>query len=96
MLPTTDVLGLMRARGHRMPLTEGGPHLVGQLTAEDLPNELFLTIAPILADRDDIPRPGIAEQEILPAQHHPADLVSARRRRSYLFLRYQFHRSLTR
>ncbi|WP_425550955.1 dihydrofolate reductase family protein [Actinoallomurus oryzae] len=48
MLSTTDVLDLMRARGHRMPLTEGGPHLVGQLTAEDLLNELFVTIAPSL------------------------------------------------
>ena len=36
-------------RGMRRVLTEGGPHLLGQLVAADLLDELCLTISPLLA-----------------------------------------------
>jgi riboflavin biosynthesis pyrimidine reductase len=36
-------------RGHRRLLAEGGPHLLGQLVAADLLDELCLTIGPLLA-----------------------------------------------
>jgi len=36
-------------RGHQRLLTEGGPSLLGQLVAEDLLDELCLTVAPRLA-----------------------------------------------
>ena len=36
-------------RGHRRLLTEGGPHLLSQLVAADLLDELCLTIGPLLA-----------------------------------------------
>ncbi|MGO4754774.1 hypothetical protein AB4212_40275, partial [Streptomyces sp. 2MCAF27] len=59
-------------------------------------DELFLTTAPVLAGRADAHRPGlVAGQEFLPAQRHPASLASVRRHASYLFLRYQFHCSIT-
>jgi len=35
-------------RGHQRQLTEGGPHLFGQLVAADLVDELCLTISPLL------------------------------------------------
>ncbi len=46
-----DALG---ARGHRRVLTEGGPHLLGQLAAAGLLDELCLTSSPLLAG----PGPG--------------------------------------
>jgi riboflavin biosynthesis pyrimidine reductase len=36
-------------RGHRRLLTEGGPHLLSQLVAADLLDELCLTVGPALA-----------------------------------------------
>lgn len=89
-LPITNVIDAVRARGHGVVLTEGGPHLIGQLIRERLLDELFLTTAPVLAGRANTTRPGlIAGLELLPAHRQTADLVSARRRESYLFLRYQ-------
>jgi riboflavin-specific deaminase-like protein len=41
-------LSALRERGLRQVLCEGGPHLLGALTAEDLVDELCLTIAPLL------------------------------------------------
>ena len=42
-------IGALSARGHRRILTEGGPHLLGQITEADLLDELCLTISPLLA-----------------------------------------------
>jgi riboflavin biosynthesis pyrimidine reductase len=39
----------LRARGATQLLSEGGPHLLGALTAADLVDELCLTISPLLA-----------------------------------------------
>jgi riboflavin biosynthesis pyrimidine reductase len=39
----------LRERGLRHILSEGGPHLLGALTSEDLVDELCLTITPMLA-----------------------------------------------
>ena len=47
-------LEALRARGYRRVLTEGGPHLLGQLAAAGLLDELCLTISPLLAG----PGPG--------------------------------------
>jgi riboflavin biosynthesis pyrimidine reductase len=89
-LPLSTVIDAVRARGHGMVLTEGGPHLIGQLIDARLLDELFLTAAPVLAGRANTIRPGlIAGLELLPARRQTADLVSARRRESYLFLRYR-------
>jgi len=47
-----DLSAAVRAlaeRGHRRMLTEGGPHLLGQLAAAGLLDELCLTIGPLLA-----------------------------------------------
>ena len=49
----TALAGLA-ARGYQRVLTEGGPHLLGQLTASGLLDELCLTVSPWLAG----PGPG--------------------------------------
>ena len=71
-------------------LTEGGPRLLGQLIRDRLLDELFLTVAPVLAGRADTERPGLlAGLELLPGRRDPAWLLSVRRGASYLFLRYR-------
>ncbi|MEE6262906.1 pyrimidine reductase family protein [Plantactinospora sonchi] len=41
-------LAELRRRGHGQLLCEGGPHLFGSLTADDLVDEICLTVAPLL------------------------------------------------
>nr|WP_239069637.1 dihydrofolate reductase family protein [Streptomyces sp. SID13666] len=85
-----QVLDTIRARGHTTILSEAGPRLVGQLVGAGILNELFLTLSPVLAGRADTTRHGlIAGLELLPTWHETADLISARQRASYVFLRYR-------
>lgn len=91
-LPLVDLLEAIRARGSTAVLSEGGPRLLGQLVADGLLDELFLTVSPVLAGRADTPRPGlIAGQELPPDRPQRAELISIRQRASYLFLRYRLH-----
>ena len=81
----------LRERGYRRILTEGGPRLMAQLVEAGAVQELFLTVSPVLAGEGERPGerstliPGI---ELLPDDRRDAVLRSARRRGSYLFLRY--------
>lgn len=89
-LRMTDVLDAVAARGHRAVLTEGGPQVLGQLIADDLLDELFLTMSPLFAGRRATTRPGLIDGiELLPDRAKWSDLMSVRRRGSYLFLRYR-------
>ncbi|PZH15999.1 hypothetical protein C1I97_07225 [Streptomyces sp. NTH33] len=89
-LSIPQVLDIIRARGHATILSEAGPHLVGELVGTGILNELFLTLSPVLAGRAGTIRHGlIAGLELLPTRHETVDLISARRRASYLFLRYR-------
>jgi riboflavin biosynthesis pyrimidine reductase len=93
-LQAAELLAALRAAGGATVLTEGGPRLLGQLITDDLLDELFLTVSPVLAGRAETSRPGlVAAQELLPAREEQAELVSVRHRRSYLFLRYRLHGS---
>lgn len=87
-----DVAGALselRARGHSVLLTEGGPHLMGELIEHDLLDEAFVTISPVVAGRDADPRPGmVGGVELLPARQLWTRLLSARRSADFLFLRY--------
>ena len=78
--------------GQPLILVEGGPRLLGRFAAEGLLDEQFLTIAPQLVGRDDqYHRLGLIEgQRLAPTQPRWAQLVSARRAGSFLFLRYTF------
>jgi riboflavin biosynthesis pyrimidine reductase len=73
-------------------LCEGGPHLMGDFVAERLLDELFLTLAPQVAGRDDVvPRPGfVAGLSFAPTDPRWATLASVRRAQSHLLLRYSF------
>jgi len=76
----------LRERGVRALLCEGGPTLNGALLAAGVVDELFLTVAPLLAGIADAPR--IVEGEDLAA---PIDmeLVWTLRHEDELYLRYR-------
>jgi riboflavin biosynthesis pyrimidine reductase len=80
----------LRAGGHELILCEGGPTVLGSLVDAGLIDELFLTISPLLAGRaPKRPRPGLVENvEFLPTRSIAGRLLSLRRSRSHLFLRY--------
>jgi riboflavin biosynthesis pyrimidine reductase len=85
-----DALDELRSRGLKVLLTEGGPHLVGQLIEQGLLDEAFLTISPVVAGRATERRLGMVEGvELLPKRGVWTTLVSARRHGDYLFLRYR-------
>ncbi len=79
----------LRERGHRSILTEGGPHVMGEMIADALVDEAFLTISPVIAGRDGDERLGmVAGAEFLPGRGVWTKLLSARRHGDFLFLRY--------
>ena len=82
----------LRSDGHRVMLTEGGPHLMGELIKARLLDEAFLTISPVLAGRGKEARFGMVEGvELLPKAGVWTRLLSARRHGDLLFLRYALH-----
>jgi riboflavin biosynthesis pyrimidine reductase len=73
-------------------LVEGGPQLMGDFFAERYLDELFLTLAPQIAGRDDSSeRPGLITGKRF-APEHPlwGTLIGVKRGGSHLFLRYAF------
>lgn len=70
-------------RGWTRLLTEGGPRLLGQLTAAGVLDELCLTLAPLLASGD---APRIAVGPTASAER--MDLVSLLEEKGFLFARY--------
>lgn len=81
-----------RVRRCKVILTEGGPHLIGDFFAEKCLDELFLTLAPQIAGRDDsIERPGlVAGKSFAPDHALWGRLISLKRGGDHLFLRYAF------
>lgn len=71
-------------------LVEGGPRLLADFLAERCLDELFLTLAPQIAGRDDeTQRPGlVVGRSFAPGQPIWGQLVSLKRAGSHLFLRY--------
>jgi riboflavin biosynthesis pyrimidine reductase len=82
----------LRAEGHGAILSEGGPTVIGQLLERALLDELFLTISPVAIGRTaSQPRPGLVEGvDLLRDGPRAAELLSVRRHRSHLFVRYSF------
>ncbi|HKW72562.1 MAG TPA: dihydrofolate reductase family protein [Candidatus Dormibacteraeota bacterium] len=79
----------LRDRGYATILTEGGPHVMGELTRHDLLDEAFLTISPVIAGRDTETRLAMVEGvELLPGHGLWTRLLTARRHGDFLFLRY--------
>jgi riboflavin biosynthesis pyrimidine reductase len=83
-------LDLLRGRGHRLILSEAGPHLFGSLLRERLVDELFLTLSPLLAGRAGLDgRLSLVEEaHLVPDAALGGTLLSVRRSASHLFLRY--------
>jgi riboflavin biosynthesis pyrimidine reductase len=85
-----DIMGLAACRGARLVLTEGGPHLLGEIVRSDLLDELFITVSPQLVGRDGVGRLGLVEGLALaPPDSRWHELASARRSSDHLFLRYR-------
>jgi len=85
-----EALAALRARELEVLLTEGGPHLMGQLIDAGLMEDVFLTISPVVAGRGAEKRLGMVEGvELLPKLGAWSALLSARRHGDYLFLRYR-------
>jgi riboflavin biosynthesis pyrimidine reductase len=87
----TRLIGIAAATGARLILCEGGPHLIGDLLAAGLLDELFLTVAPQLAGRDEATRRlALVEGAAFKVATAPwAELGSVRRSSDHLFLRYR-------
>ena len=85
-----NVIAELRRRGLNVVLSEGGPHVVGQLIEAGLLDEAFLTISPVVAGRNGEKRLGMVEGvELLPGRGVWSGLASVRRHGDYLFLRYR-------
>jgi riboflavin biosynthesis pyrimidine reductase len=91
-VPAGALLEIVRRSGARVALCEGGPHLFGELVRARLVDELFLTVAPQVAGRDDaVHRLGLIEGTSFGEGHGRwAGLASVRRAGDDLFLRYRF------
>jgi riboflavin biosynthesis pyrimidine reductase len=83
------IVDLVSSLDAHLVLCEGGPHLLGELLAADVVDELFLTLAPQLVGRDDPARLGLVEGLALPAGARWLELAAVRRSTSHLFLRYR-------
>jgi riboflavin biosynthesis pyrimidine reductase len=85
------VIDAVRAEGFSVVLTEGGPSFLGQLVAEQLLDELFLTVAPrLVGPALEGSRKSLVEAaDVLGRVGADGRLLSLRRHRSYLFLRYR-------
>lgn len=86
------VQAVCQVRACRTILVEGGPHVLGNFLAEHLLDELFLTLAPQIAGRDQqSERPGLVSDQLF-APEHPlwGRLISVKRGGSHLFVRYAF------
>src|SRR2546422_1336745 len=94
------ILGAIRAEGCHRVLAEGGPRLLATLMGDEVVDDLFLTLSPVLAGRRSDGggmRPGLVEGiEFLPGAGRWARLLSVKSSRSRLFLHYRMERSHSR
>jgi riboflavin biosynthesis pyrimidine reductase len=90
-LDPAAVLRLIARRSGGLILCEGGPHLLGAFTRAGLLDELFLTVAPQIAGRDEEHRRlGLVEGFAAAPEEAPRlGLHSLRRAQDHLFLRYR-------
>jgi riboflavin-specific deaminase-like protein len=89
-LSFSSVLHDLRTRyGVRVVLCEGGPRVAGAMIAEDLVDEIFLTLAPMLVGGNGV-KNVIESAEADPPV--PLELVRVLESEGYLFLRYLISR----
>jgi riboflavin biosynthesis pyrimidine reductase len=89
LLDCRVVVDALRERGHRLILSEAGPHVFGSLLAANAVDELFLTISPLLAgDAGSGSRLRLVEAtDLVPLL--PMTPLSLRRHEQHLFARYE-------
>ncbi|AKV03571.1 5-amino-6-(5-phosphoribosylamino)uracil reductase [Labilithrix luteola] len=86
-LDVRDVVALLRDRGARVILSEGGPSLFGELVAAGMLDELFVTTSPTLFGRF----PNDGRKSLVSGSDlggKPLELLGLRRDGSHLFSRY--------
>jgi riboflavin biosynthesis pyrimidine reductase len=85
-----ELVAVIQARSGGLILCEGGPHLLGRLARANLVDELFLTVAPQIAGRDEqFRRMGLVEGfAATPDEALQLRLHSIRGAGDHLFLRY--------
>ena len=88
-LDPAAVVQALHERGHKLVLSEAGPHTFGSLLTAALVDDLFLTISPLLAGRGNTTY-GLVESAALLPPGVPARVLSVRRHEQHLFLRYAF------
>ena len=91
-LDPRTVVTTLHERGHRLILSEAGPHTHGSLVEADVVDELFLTLSPLLAgDAGPGSRFRLVEgADLVPlVRGRP---LSIRRHDEHLFLRYELDR----
>jgi riboflavin biosynthesis pyrimidine reductase len=89
VLEPRRVVDALHERGHRLVLSEAGPHTFGALLAGGLVDELFLTVSPLLAgDAGPGSRYRLVEGADLVAERRRRRPLSVRRHGEHLFLRY--------
>lgn len=88
-VPLDQAVAWLREQGHSRILSEAGPHVMGQLVAGRLVQDLFLTVSPILAGRKGPGRLGLIEgMALLPERRVETHLASGRASGDFLLLRY--------
>ncbi len=91
------VVDALHERGHRLILSEAGPHGFGALATAGLVDELFLTLSPLLAGSAEYTsRFALVEGVDLLPLHVEGRLLGLRRQGSHLFARYELERPPTR
>ncbi len=81
-------INVLGQRGYRRILVEGGPNLLGQLTAADLLDELCLTISPVLEGGYSAARVTMAPHGDGPAKIAGLRLASVLQDDGFLLTRY--------
>ena len=95
-IPPQAILQLLQSQfGVKTLLHEGGPTLFGQFLAAEAVDELFLTLSPLVAGRKgDATRPAFLQGvEFMPDSAPWFQMVSAKEKAAYLYLRYRRRRS---
>ena len=87
------VVDALRDRGHRLILSEAGPHTLGTLLEAGVVDELFLTLSPLLVGRNGADRFQLVEAADLLPHGVRGRLASLRRHGDHLFLRYGLNAS---
>lgn len=88
-VPLPEAIAWLREGGDTRILSEAGPHVMGQLVANNLVKDIFLTVSPVLAGRGGPGRLSLIEGvALIPERRVEAHLASGRTSGDFLLLRY--------